>query len=159
MVDLREHPTGGAHLDHLGIAAQLLARCPGALGRPVGQVINAYRTSALMGLLTRDGACLINPPSNTLVGAGDKLILVAGGGVVSQGRLEVVDGPGEGAAGPVEESCSSHRGVALPGSGRARFGQDGHRGFSMGDRLGPGVDLGSLVGGAQAGLGGAGGLD
>ncbi|THV43047.1 CASTOR/POLLUX-related putative ion channel [Glycomyces buryatensis] len=50
---------------------------PALVGRPVGQAMHSYRTSALMGVLSREGACIINPPSNTVVNPGDKLILLA----------------------------------------------------------------------------------
>lgn len=50
---------------------------PRLVGRPVGQAVNAFRTSALMGVVTRDGVCRINPPSNSTLGPGDRLILVA----------------------------------------------------------------------------------
>jgi hypothetical protein len=50
---------------------------PSLVGRPLAQAMHSYRTSSLMGVLTRDGVCHINPPTSAQLQPGDKLILIA----------------------------------------------------------------------------------
>ncbi|WP_026929393.1 CASTOR/POLLUX-related putative ion channel [Glycomyces tenuis] len=50
---------------------------PALFGRPLGQAMHSYRTSSLLGVLTREGVCHINPPANAQLQPGDKLILIA----------------------------------------------------------------------------------
>ena len=50
---------------------------PGLYGRPLGQALHSYRTSSLIGVLTKDGRCIVNPPMGANLQTGDKLILIA----------------------------------------------------------------------------------
>ncbi len=50
---------------------------PNLFGRPLSQALHSYRTSSLIGVLTKDGRCIVNPPSNAPLQPGDKLILIA----------------------------------------------------------------------------------
>lgn len=50
---------------------------PGLFGRPLSQALHSYRTSSFMGVLTKEGRCIINPPSSASLQPGDKLILIA----------------------------------------------------------------------------------
>jgi hypothetical protein len=50
---------------------------PGLFGRPLSQALHSYRTSSFIGVLTKDGRCIINPPSTAPLQPGDKLILIA----------------------------------------------------------------------------------
>ncbi|MFC4336330.1 CASTOR/POLLUX-related putative ion channel [Salininema proteolyticum] len=46
-------------------------------GRPLAQALHAYRTSSLIGVMTQDGRCIVNPPTSAVLQPGDRLILVA----------------------------------------------------------------------------------
>ncbi|MDX3455846.1 NAD-binding protein [Streptomyces sp. ME02-8801-2C] len=48
---------------------------PALTGRPFGDTLLAYATSSVVGLL-RDGRPLLNPPPQTLLGPGDRLIVI-----------------------------------------------------------------------------------
>jgi voltage-gated potassium channel Kch len=50
---------------------------PGLFGRPLSQALHSYRTSSFIGVLTKEGRCIINPPSSASLQPGDKLILIA----------------------------------------------------------------------------------
>ncbi|RRS00117.1 CASTOR/POLLUX-related putative ion channel [Glycomyces terrestris] len=50
---------------------------PNLFGRPLSQALHAYRTSSFIGVLTKQGRCIINPPSSASLQPGDKLILIA----------------------------------------------------------------------------------
>jgi voltage-gated potassium channel Kch len=50
---------------------------PGLFGRPLSQALHSYRTSSFIGVLTKDGRCIINPPTSASLQPGDKLILIA----------------------------------------------------------------------------------
>ncbi|MQM25090.1 CASTOR/POLLUX-related putative ion channel [Glycomyces albidus] len=50
---------------------------PNLFGRPLSQALHSYRTSSFIGVLTKDGRCIVNPPSNAPLQPGDKLILIA----------------------------------------------------------------------------------
>jgi voltage-gated potassium channel Kch len=50
---------------------------PGLFGRPLSQALHSYRTSSFVGVLTKEGRCIINPPSSAALQPGDKLILIA----------------------------------------------------------------------------------
>ncbi|THV24304.1 CASTOR/POLLUX-related putative ion channel [Glycomyces paridis] len=50
---------------------------PGLFGRPLSQALHSYRTSSFVGVLTKEGRCIVNPPSNAILQPGDKLILIA----------------------------------------------------------------------------------
>jgi voltage-gated potassium channel Kch len=50
---------------------------PALAGRTYREVIAAYEDSTVMGILSHDGACLINPPMDTAFGSGDQVIAIA----------------------------------------------------------------------------------
>ncbi|SDL54118.1 Trk K+ transport system, NAD-binding component [Glycomyces sambucus] len=50
---------------------------PNLFGRPLSQALHSYRTSSFLGVLTKEGRCIVNPPSNASLQPGDKLILIA----------------------------------------------------------------------------------
>ncbi|WP_030157335.1 hypothetical protein [Glycomyces sp. NRRL B-16210] len=50
---------------------------PTLFGRPLGQALHAYRTSSFIGVLTKEGRCIVNPPSSAVLQPGDRLILIA----------------------------------------------------------------------------------
>lgn len=76
---------------------------PALAGRPLAEVMHSYRTSTFIGVLTKDGACHINPPAAARLRAGDKLILIA-----ADDSAIALDG-----AGPaVDESAIVARGEA-----------------------------------------------
>ncbi len=72
---------------------------PALAGRTYREVIAAYEDSTVMGILSHDGACLINPPMDTTFGSGDQVIAItedddtlvlrpdAGGGLPDVGAL------------------------------------------------------------------------
>jgi voltage-gated potassium channel Kch len=47
------------------------------VGHPFGQALFAYGTSCLVGLFHPDGTARLNPPMETVIGPGDKLIVLA----------------------------------------------------------------------------------
>lgn len=50
---------------------------PALAGRTFGEALLAYEDSALMGLRTRDGRVLVNPPMDTRIAAGDQVIAIS----------------------------------------------------------------------------------
>jgi voltage-gated potassium channel Kch len=50
---------------------------PGLVGRSFGEALHAYEDSALIGLRRKDGRILLNPPMDTRIEAGDKVIAIA----------------------------------------------------------------------------------
>ncbi|WP_026922516.1 CASTOR/POLLUX-related putative ion channel [Glycomyces arizonensis] len=66
---------------------------PALVGRPLGQAMHSYRTSSLIGVLTSEGVCHINPPSSAQLQAGDKLILIAAddSAIVLDGSRPAID--------------------------------------------------------------------
>ena len=50
---------------------------PALVGRTFGEALLAYEDSALMGLRTRDGRILVNPPMDTRIAAGDHVIAIS----------------------------------------------------------------------------------
>ncbi|MCC3765771.1 NAD-binding protein [Glycomyces sp. TRM65418] len=66
---------------------------PGLFGRPLSQAMHSYRTSSFIGVLTKDGRCIINPPSSAALQPGDKLILIAAddSAIVLDGSRPVID--------------------------------------------------------------------
>ncbi|SDD29213.1 CASTOR/POLLUX-related putative ion channel [Glycomyces harbinensis] len=66
---------------------------PGLYGRPLAQALHAYRTSSLLGVLTKDGRCIINPPTSANLQTGDKLILIAAddSAIVLDGSRPAID--------------------------------------------------------------------
>jgi len=50
---------------------------PGLAGKTFGEALAAYETSTLMGLRQQGGAVRLNPPMDTVIGAGDQVIVVA----------------------------------------------------------------------------------
>ncbi len=46
-------------------------------GKTFGDVLNAYATSTVIGIFTADGKTMLNPPMDTKMGAGDKLVVIA----------------------------------------------------------------------------------
>lgn len=50
---------------------------PSLFGRPLGQALHGYRTSSFIGVLTKEGRCIVNPPSSAVLQPGDQIILVA----------------------------------------------------------------------------------
>lgn len=50
---------------------------PRLVGSSFAQAMHAYRVSSLIGVAYPDGRCKINPPSNTVINPGDRLILIA----------------------------------------------------------------------------------
>lgn len=50
---------------------------PGLVGRTFGDALLAYEESAIMGLRKREGAILLNPPMDTRIEAGDKVIAIS----------------------------------------------------------------------------------
>ncbi|WP_205328463.1 hypothetical protein [Glycomyces sp. YM15] len=66
---------------------------PGLFGRPLSQALHSYRTSSFIGVLTKEGRCIINPPSSASLQPGDKLILIAAddSAIVLDGSRPVID--------------------------------------------------------------------
>ncbi|GAA2122015.1 CASTOR/POLLUX-related putative ion channel [Glycomyces algeriensis] len=66
---------------------------PGLFGRPLSQALHSYRTSSFMGVLTKEGRCIINPPTSASLQPGDKLILLAAddSAIVLDGSRPVID--------------------------------------------------------------------
>lgn len=66
---------------------------PGLFGRPLSQALHSYRTSSFMGVLTKEGRCIINPPSAASLQPGDKLILLAAddSAITLDGSRPVID--------------------------------------------------------------------
>ncbi|HEX8386584.1 MAG TPA: hypothetical protein VF576_10385 [Rubricoccaceae bacterium] len=70
---------------------------PGLTGRTFGEALSAYESSAVMGLRTAAGEIRLNPPMDTPVGPGDKLVVIsedddtitlaAGPGAVDEGAI------------------------------------------------------------------------
>lgn len=50
---------------------------PGLTGRTFGEALFAYEDSCLMGLRLQDGRLVINPPMDTRIGPGDKVIAIS----------------------------------------------------------------------------------
>ena len=50
---------------------------PRLVGKTFGEALLAYEESSIMGLRKRDGAILLNPPMDTPIGAGDKVIAIS----------------------------------------------------------------------------------
>jgi ion channel POLLUX/CASTOR len=50
---------------------------PKLVGKTFGEALLAYEDSALLGLRLRDGRILLNPPMDTRIGAGDRVIAVS----------------------------------------------------------------------------------
>jgi voltage-gated potassium channel Kch len=50
---------------------------PDLHGRTFGEALGAFETNAVMGLAPRDGAPLLNPPMDTVLRAGDQLVVIA----------------------------------------------------------------------------------
>ena len=50
---------------------------PALVGKSFGEALLAYEDSAVMGLFTHDGAPLLNPPADTVLQAGDKVIAIS----------------------------------------------------------------------------------
>ncbi|MCX6551122.1 MAG: potassium transporter TrkA, partial [Acidobacteria bacterium] len=50
---------------------------PQLVGRTFGESLLAYEDSAVMGLKPKDGAVQLNPPMDTVIGAGDQLIVIS----------------------------------------------------------------------------------
>ncbi len=57
---------------------------PGLAGTPYGQALFRYSNATLIGLQYRDGRVQINPPMETTIQAGDKVIAIATGGAAFQ---------------------------------------------------------------------------
>ncbi|MBZ4324112.1 CASTOR/POLLUX-related putative ion channel [Streptomyces huiliensis] len=51
-------------------------REPALAGRTFGEALLAYATSCAVGLLRADGGLALNPPSDTLIGAADRIVVV-----------------------------------------------------------------------------------
>lgn len=69
---------------------------PKLVGRTFGEALLAYESSAILGLRRRDGAILLNPPMDTRIGEGDKVIAVS----EDDDTVKVSERPGE-----IEESA------------------------------------------------------
>jgi voltage-gated potassium channel Kch len=50
---------------------------PALVGRTFGEALLAYEDSAVMGIFTRDGQPLLNPPMDTAIRAGDQIIAIS----------------------------------------------------------------------------------
>jgi ion channel POLLUX/CASTOR len=64
---------------------------PKLVGRTFGEALLAYEESALLGLRLRDGRILLNPPMDTRIGEGDKVIAVS----EDDDTVKVSERPGE----------------------------------------------------------------
>jgi voltage-gated potassium channel Kch len=47
------------------------------LGKTYGDAIRAYEESTVIGILRADGEALVNPPMNTMIAAGDKIVAIS----------------------------------------------------------------------------------
>ncbi|HEY7600799.1 MAG TPA: hypothetical protein VH741_12795 [Candidatus Limnocylindrales bacterium] len=63
-------------LDFAGQEMYVTAR-PELAGQAFGEALHAFRTSALLGILPAAGGARLNPPMDTVIGAADRLIVLA----------------------------------------------------------------------------------
>lgn len=50
---------------------------PGLVGKTFGEALSAYEDSALLGMQFKDGQVRVNPPMDTVIGEGDKVIAIS----------------------------------------------------------------------------------
>ncbi len=50
---------------------------PALVGKTMGEALMAYDTSTVMGLMPKTGSPMLNPPMDTVVNAGDQLVVIA----------------------------------------------------------------------------------
>ena len=62
---------------------------PGLTGKSYRDALSAFTTSTVMGIFRGNGAVLINPPMDTVIGAGDKIIAIS----EDDDTVKMADGP------------------------------------------------------------------